>query len=145
MDSGLTSESSAVNKDDLGGMKKRLTSKRSTVLASFQRVLYLASQSSSVFKAEHSCVVNTLVCLFKTNSWLVSGGQKVCMCRPGAKFSGFPTLHEVERRTGTESQQAGMEGCNQGSEELWLVLWCRTVEVEGRWTGEQKVSLGGHS
>ena len=93
-----------MTKDDLGAMKEKLTSKRSTVLASFQRVLYLASQPSSVFKAEHSCVINTLVCLFKTNSWLVSGGQKVYMCRPGAKFSGFPKLRGVARRTGTESQ-----------------------------------------
>ena len=62
------------------------------------------------------------------------------MCRPGAKFSGFPTLHEVERRTGTESQQAGMVSCKQGLE---VLCWCKTFQVEERWTGEQKVSLRG--
>ena len=125
-------------------LKHKLTLKRSTVLASLQGVLYLASQSSSMLKAEHCRVVNTLVCLFNRIYWLFLCGQKVCAGRPGAKFSGFPKLHEAERRTGTESQQVGMGGCKQGLEELCLVLWCRTFEMEGRWTGERKVSFGQH-
>ena len=68
MTSRLTSERSAMKKDNLGAkdrkMKNKLTLKRGTVLASLQRVFFLASQSSSVFKAEHCRVINTLVCLF---------------------------------------------------------------------------------
>ena len=78
MTSRLTSERSAMKKDNLGAkdrkMKNKLTLKRGTVLASLQGVLYLASKSSSVFKAEHCCVINTLVCLFKKNLWLLLGG-----------------------------------------------------------------------